>query len=644
MSKLNINYTTAKELASVWGITVEGARKRIAKLNLYSEKKEGVGRAGELVIYPLEALPEEIRKQIIEYRTKNIPSELKKELSELKDWQREIAFNRYKLLQYLKEEFSLETNKFRTKTEVLEAFLKRFEAGEVDKELLKSLKKCPSARTINRWLRQYNLSGGKITSLAPDYGKREGQTKLKEEEKEIFLKEYCRSHGLSARALFQKYVQQMAIKAGWVRKGMYCAMDQSGRTISYFTVLRYIQSISESVKIMYREGYGAFKNKVLPKMERNYKEIYPNQQWVSDGHTLNIFAKDDMFGTGKVVRPVVVAWMDMSSRRIMGASVNITENTDLISNSLANSITWNGNIVPENIIIDNGKAFKNKQTIGISRNLFRKLYPDEASEEMAKGLYGRLGIKVHFAIPYNPQSKPIERFWGTLDNYFSRMFPTYSGKNTTDKPEQLALILKDGSNVPLLSEVFELLKLQIQEYNSMPHTGKEMNGKTPDEVYQERLEHRTSCRHIAEKDLAVLLMPRVQRVVRNQGIKWNKWWYQDEMGLCQSVYLNRNVQVAYNPNDFSHIFVLDKAGRVLFRANRVEMASFDLLAKAKDMNEYRLINSKRKKIAKLTRQYLEAKGDWNRLLNTIEIEKKNEDRLLSNKDLLEGESLKDFGE
>ena len=195
MSKLNINYATVKEIASVWGITVEGARKRIAKLNLYSEKKEGVGRAGELVIYPLEVLPEEIRKQIIEYRTKNIPSELKKEISELKEWQREVAFNRYKLLQYLKEEFS-ETTKFRTKTEVLEAFLKRFEAGEVDKELLKSLKKCPSARTINRWLRQYNLSGGKIASLAPDYGKREGQTKLKEEEKEIFLKEYCRSHGL----------------------------------------------------------------------------------------------------------------------------------------------------------------------------------------------------------------------------------------------------------------------------------------------------------------------------------------------------------------------------------------------------------------------------------------------------------------
>ncbi len=635
-------YTTRQELAEVWGITSEGAKKRIVKLGLYAETIEGVGRGGKIIVYPIECLPQELKKQVLEYRAKNLPVELRKSLGELKEWQREVAYNRYKLLHYLKQEIIDERNRFKTKQEVLNLFLKKFEAGEIDKELLKKIG-CPSARTINRWLRAYNLSGENIASLAPSFGKREGKTKLKEQEKEYILKEYCKPHGVSVRYLFYKYIQLAKLR----RINLYTAVDNTGRTISYFTFARFIKSLPESIKILTREGKEAFRNKVLPAIERDYKGIFPNQLWFADGHTFNFFAKDDLFGSGKVIRPTIVGWIDAASRKLMGFAIHITENTELISNSLANAICWNKNVVPEHILIDNGKAFKNKQTLGFSRKLFAKIFASESSEKTIEGLYGRLGIKVHFAIAYNPQAKPIERLWGTIDNYFSRRMITYAGKDTKNKPENLTNILKDENNIPLLSEVFEMFKMQMKEYNSLPHTGKEMNGKTPDEVYGDLMKERPiECKYVSEKDLAVILMMREKRIVQRQGIKWNKWWYRDEMGLMNTVYLNREVLIAYNPMDFTHIFVLDKAGRMLFRANRVIPASFDVLTQANDSNQYRQIGGLKKKISKLTRELYKAKGDLNAIETTIEAELKNQNLLTfsSFSEIEKEENLKDFGE
>ncbi|MEM4625274.1 MAG: transposase domain-containing protein [Candidatus Pacearchaeota archaeon] len=636
------NYTTRQELAEIWGITCEGAKKRIAKLGLYCETIEGVGRGGKIIVYPIECLPQELKKQVLEYRAKDLPLELKKSLGDLKEWQREVAYNRYKLLQYLKQEIIDERNRFRTKQEVLNLFLKKFKSGEIDKELLQKLG-CPSARTINRWLRRYNLSGENIASLAPLYGKREGKTKLKEQEKEYIIKEYCKPHGMSVRYLFYKYIQFSKMR----RINLYTAVDDTGRTISYFTFARFIKSIPESIKILTREGKEAFRNKVLPSIERDYSKIFPNQLWFADGHTFNFFAKDDLFGSGKVIRPTIVGWIDAASRKIMGFAIHTTENTELISNSLENAICWNKNLIPDHILIDNGKAFKNKQTLGFSRKLFAKIFASEESEKMVEGLYGRLGIKVHFAIAYNPQAKPIERLWGTIDNYFSRRMITYTGKDAKNKPENLTNVLKNENNIPLLSEVFEMFKMQMEEYNSLPHTGKEMNGKTPDEVYKELINKRpVECKYVSEKDLAIILMMREKRIVQRQGIKWNKWWYRDEMGLMNTFYLNREVMIAYNPSDFTHIFVLDKAGRVLFRANRVIPATFDVLTQAKDSNQYRQIGGLKKKISKLTKELYKAKGDLNAIETTIETELEKNRNLINSSSNIEKweENLKDFGE
>jgi hypothetical protein len=40
------------------------------------------------------------------------------------------------------------------------------------------------------------------------------------------------------------------------------------------------------------------------------------------------------------------------------------------------------------------------------------------------GIFDRLSIIPHFAMPYNAQSKPVERFFRTFNDWFERELPS----------------------------------------------------------------------------------------------------------------------------------------------------------------------------------------------------------------------------
>ncbi len=80
---------------------------------------------------------------------------------------------------------------------------------------------------------------------------------------------------------------------------------------------------------------------------------------------------------------------------------------------------------------------------------------------MVAGIYAMMGTAVSFAIPYHPQSKPIERFFDTMDCQFAKAFKTYCGKDVKRRPEALTGILRskrgiaEGLRLAEFSEKFE---------------------------------------------------------------------------------------------------------------------------------------------------------------------------------------------
>ncbi|MGL4562014.1 MAG: transposase domain-containing protein [Brevinema sp.] len=144
---------------------------------------------------------------------------------------------------------------------------------------------------------------------------------------------------------------------------------------------------------------------------------------------------------GKPVRPVIVAWMDEKSRMIMGWSIDTTENTDLIIDSLANAVETYG--IPQEVYIDNGKAYINKRTTSDEEEKFLV--------EKRFTTYQMLDCTVRRARPYNGREKSIERFWGRLDNDFSKYLRGYTGKDILSKPKKTALEIK---NKNLITEIF----------------------------------------------------------------------------------------------------------------------------------------------------------------------------------------------
>jgi len=156
-----------------------------------------------------------------------------------------------------------------------------------------------------------------------------------------------------------------------------------------------------------------------------------------------------------------------------------------------------------------------------------------------------------------------------------------------------------------MSEFLQVVAQAIEAYNNMPHTGDGMNGRTPNQCYEEEF---TFLRRLGEEEFATIFLSRKEATVHRDGIRFMGWYYTDAEGKWAE-YQKKKVVVAYNPSDFTEIFVLDERGRELFKASRLEKASWMYdAAEAKSMDEYRAIISEKKKVRQYKRRLAEIAG------------------------------------
>ena len=328
---------------------------------------------------------------------------------------------------------------------------------------------------------------------------------------------------------------QMAFEKGWPTK-------------EYRTARHYLQQIPRAVQIKFRDGRKAFEAKAAPSIERDYSTLHSNEMWVGDHHQFDVMVKHD----GKHVRPWLTAWEDMRSRKIVGWCILAHDpNQNAVLSALKHGCLSHG--VPEGIYIDNGKDYDAYSLHGRTKQERRSVRV-EVDGGRVRGILNHLGCKVIHAWPYHGQSKPIERFFGTVELQFGKTWPTYCGRNPENKPEDLPKKLARGA-APTLDEFTEKFSEWLTKgYHASGHTGDAMNGHTPEEVYAASW-NGAAKRTTSAEALELLLLRETQPVkVTKNGVAWGRLRYGQsapELFKLQG----KEVYLRVDPRDVTRVLV-----------------------------------------------------------------------------------------
>lgn len=306
---------------------------------------------------------------------------------------------------------------------------------------------------------------------------------------------------------------------------------------SYDTVQTRLNELPHDYVVLKREGKKAL-GRTFAHQERDYSRLELHGLWNADGHKADLFVKDK---AGEVFRPIVVAFQDVRSRKVLGWAVGKSETSELVRRALHRSIVACGNVIPRNVLMDNGMAFAAKENTGGAPNRHRF----KVKENELPGTMTLLGIGYIWATPGHGQAKPIEPAWRALTEMARRkeFEGAYCGNRPDARPENFSV-----RNAVPLSEFLRLVEETFQYVNTRAHRGNAMQGKSPQQVYDELLPT-TVVRHVLENQLRYcLLAAEPVRLHRENGsfeVLKNRYWSEG----CSALARVSGYSVRYDPNN-----------------------------------------------------------------------------------------------
>lgn len=222
---------------------------------------------------------------------------------------------------------------------------------------------------------------------------------------------------------------------------------------SYATLARRIEALPWQVRVLAREGREALARR-LPHITRTKDHLHALEAVNADGH---IFDLRVQLPSGAVGRPVLVAWQDIYSGKILAWRVAETLSSHLVQTTFGEVVERYG--IPGHAYLDNGREFAAKLLTGGSKTRFRF----RIREEDPLGLFPQLGVQVHWTTPYHGQAKPIERAFRDLCEGISK-HPAAAGAYTGNSP--LAKPANYGSRALRWEEFTALVDAGIAEHNA----------------------------------------------------------------------------------------------------------------------------------------------------------------------------------
>lgn len=311
---------------------------------------------------------------------------------------------------------------------------------------------------------------------------------------------------------------------------------------SVYAFHRKVKTIPEHAMIYYREGENALRD-VLPSMDRDKTDIASNDIWFSDHHRVDVFTKNE--DGSRLCRLWLTVFFDARSNKVISYICrNADPAADVIKQTMKKGMELHG--IPKEVYFDNGKDYRSK--------VFRQDFP--------LSLVHQLGINSIYATPYHGQAKTVERFFRTFEERFGKMFPTYTGKDAKNRPEKMRVSdEKILAIAPSIETFLTALDNYMEDYNHTPSRGKNLEGKSPDEVYYQNLSKK---REITDRKALTLLCGTFDmRVVHKSGITFRHRIYWNKALLP---YFKKKVIINYDSENLDVLNVFDEEMRAVCRA------------------------------------------------------------------------------
>lgn len=427
-----------------------------------------------------------------------------------------------------------------------EDFIKKYES-QAYPELYRKLGSV-SWKTLERWKNKQNKTNDYL-SLADKRGMaHKGKSIITEEHKSIILGQILNPNA----PLLSQSIRK--IEARCKAEGLEIVSDA--------TIRRFVNTyVSESYDefILFREGKKAWNDKCSISILRDWNLVEVVDVIIADGHTLNFETINPE--TGKPKRMTLLLFYDGASNHPLGWEVMATENIQCISAAFRRSCMLLGKF-PKVVYLDNGRAFRAKFFEGCK----------DLQQVGIDGLYESLGVKVIHAWAYHGQSKPIERFFGTMHDLEVSM-PSYVGRNISEKPARLhrneklhqKLHEKIGGRPLTLEETHREIAKWFTQYVERPQPRTHLKNKTPSEVFNNGKGEGLSEAEISRLD--ILMMQKAVRTITKDGFRLHGKLYWHEVLASRRHEIIVRYDEILNPNC---VKVYTKTGEFLCEAKNRE--------------------------------------------------------------------------
>lgn len=383
---------------------------------------------------------------------------------------------------------------------------------------------------------------------------------------------------------------------------------------SRYAVKRYLKYVSEDPK--YRDAHNLaalgrreYENHCGLKTRRSTTAMKVMEVVMGDGHTLDCWVKGkDRKGQERALRPTLIAWIDVKTRRIMGGRLCPTGNYDMLKESFFKMVYQDAHSIPQFVYIDNGKDYTSKAMMGQTKKE-RREHSGEA-EAAINGYYSQMGVQgINVAIPYHAWSKgQIERSFGTLCERFSKQFTSYTGTLTGSKtsgkiPKDIEKMFREGQ-LMTMEEAQEKIDAYIEAYNHTPHRALKDAGEAwtkPAELFEHGERYRCAP---PPKQYAIEIMKQDDvALVRTTGINKFKRRY---FNAALAPYIGQKVNVKYDPDDRTKLWIYDQRnGSFICIAEQAQDMGFGVHADAEALAEHRRMQNQQIRNAAETLRWLQ---------------------------------------
>jgi putative transposase len=345
------------------------------------------------------------------------------------------------------------------------------------------------------------------------------------------------------------------------------AREKGWRIWSDRKVTKYLAAIPLAERVFARKGEKAYVDETESYINRDWTPVRSNEQWNSDHHKLDLWVRTGEkvnTATGEVTykheRPWITVWQDNASRKIVGYDLYVGDpSTDNIILAFRRAVIAHG--VPESVWVDNGKDYDSFALHGRTKKE-RRQRRGNVDRELIFGIFALMNVKAHNVQKYHGQSKLSERYFGTMEGQFCRLFPdAYCGNKPDARPEGLTKRLAAGK-APTLAELREAFGQWVENvYNAGEHTGDGMNGKSPNQVFTEKFT--TNKRTATNDHLNVLLLKHTKPVkVTQNGVRCNGFFYGQHSETLRRM-MGAKVVIAFDPEQPATVAVLTLAGKLV---------------------------------------------------------------------------------